>query len=128
MSTGWTRGVTLAAVVAGLAFAEPAGAAPLPQGIRGYVTLGPTCPVQRVGETCERPYAATMSLRRLGSTAPARTVRSGDDGRFRVALRVGRYRLTPRHSAPFPHAEPQTVIVRAGRFTRVTVAFDTGIR
>ena len=117
----------LAAALVGLVVALPAASAPN-QGIRGVVTLGPTCAVQREGESCERPFAAVLYLRRLGSDGPARVVRSGVDGRFRVALRIGRYRLTPRNAAPYPHAEPQTVVVRASRFTAVSVAYDTGIR
>ena len=115
------------AALVGIALAPPAASAPS-QGIRGVVTLGPTCPVQREGESCERPFAAVLYLSRIGSHSPARIVRSGADGRFRVALRVGRYRLRPRNAAPYPHAEPQTVAVRADRFTTVNVAYDTGIR
>lgn len=121
------RALLLASVLVGLVAARPAAPAPN-QGIRGVVTLGPTCPVQREGESCERPLAAVLYLSRIGSHGPARVVRSGADGRFRVALPVGRYRLKPRNAAPYPHAEPQTVTVRAGRFTAVSVAYDTGIR
>jgi len=121
------RVLCLAAALVGLVAALPAASAPN-QGIRGLVTLGPTCPVQREGESCERPFAAVLYLRRIGSDGPPHVVRSGADGRFRVALKIGRYRLTPRNAAPYPHAEPQTVVVRAGRFTVVSVAYDTGIR
>lgn len=110
-----------------MALALPASATES-QGIRGSVTLGPTCPVQREGESCERPYAALLLLRRVGSGNPPRILRSGRDGRFRVALRAGRYRLTPENGHPYPRAEPQTVVVRVGRYTNVTVAYDSGIR
>lgn len=98
------------------------------QGIRGTVTIGPTCPVQREGESCVRPFATVLFLRRVGSSAAPRTLRSGTDGRFTVALAVGRYRLTPRNGKPYPRAAAQTVSVRAGRYTRVSVDYDSGIR
>lgn len=111
----------------GLIWVPPASAGQ-GQGIRGSVTIGPTCPVQREGESCVRPFATVLFLHRIGSSDRPRTVRSGSDGRFRVALRVGRYRLTPRNGDPYPRAEPQMVIVRADRYTKVSVAYDSGIR
>jgi hypothetical protein len=121
------RSVLLCTVLASLTFIPVALATPT-QGIRGSVTLGPTCPVQREGESCEQPYAATLLLYRTGSRSRPRTLKSGADGTFRVALRAGRYRLVPKNGVPYPRAEPQIVIVRSGRFTRVVVAYDTGIR
>jgi hypothetical protein len=125
--TSIRRWLPLAAVMLSLTWVLPASAGQS-QGIRGSVTIGPTCPVQREGESCVRPFATVLFLHRIGSSGPARTVRSGSDGRFRVALRVGRYRLTPQNGDPYPRAEPQTVIVRADRHTKVSVAYDSGIR
>ena len=98
------------------------------QGIRGSVTVGPTCPVLREGESCVKPFATTLHVRRLDAAGRTRTVKSGADGRFQVSLAAGRYRLTPASHDPYPHAAPQTVVVRAGRYTTVIVAYDSGIR
>ena len=102
-------------------------------GIAGRVVAGPTCPVERVPpdpRCAPRPLAARLRIRRTGGST-GRVVRSGSDGRFRVSLRPGRYILTPlaQPGSPFPRPGPaQTVTVRAGLFTRVTVTYDTGIR
>ena len=55
-------------------------------------------------------------------------MRSGEDGRFRVGLRPGRYVLDPERGNPFPAASEQEVDVVSGAYTEVVVAFDTGIR
>jgi hypothetical protein len=78
-----------------------------------------------------RPLAASLRLTRRGSVAWHRIVRSGTDGRFRVDLGSGRYTVTPlaRAGSAFPRPGPaQTVTVRAGHYTRITVTYDTGIR
>jgi hypothetical protein len=56
-----------------------------------------------------------------------KTFRSGSGGGFRVRLRPGRYRLEGTHSG-LPRLTPTTVTVRAHRFVRITLRFDTGIR
>jgi hypothetical protein len=97
-------------------------------GIRGQVLYGPTCPVQRPKQTCERPYQASITIRRQpGGTLVAR-VRSGTDGRFTARLTAGSYLLTPRNGKPYPRAQSQTVAVHRHRFTAVTIRFDSGIR
>ena len=89
--------------------------------------LGPTCPVQREGETCERPFVATVVVKSAGSEVTRFT--SGEDGRFTVLLSPGTYDLEPltEGGAMLPRGESQTVTVQAG-FTNVTISYDTGIR
>lgn len=95
-------------------------------GISGRTLIGPTCPVQRPGQSCVAPYRATLRV-----LAPHRrlvaTVRSGSDGRFRVRLAPGRYLVEPL-SRGFPHARNRAVAVRRGAFTRVTIMYDSGLR
>jgi hypothetical protein len=97
-------------------------------GITGIIMLGPTCPVQRIGEVCERPYAATVVVKSAGSEITRFT--SGDDGRFTVELPPGTYELEPltEGGAMLPRGAPQTVVVQAGQLTNVTITYDTGIR
>jgi len=101
-----------------------------PQGIEGIVLLGPMCPVVSESDPCpDVPYQAEIEVR-TAADRHVTTVRSGEDGRFRVGLEPGRYRLVPGNgsSSPFPTASDQTVDVLEGVYTQVTVGFDTGIR
>jgi hypothetical protein len=97
-------------------------------GLRGSVFYGPTCPVQRIGESCVKPYDATLRIRRESTREIVTKVRSGADGRFTVRLRPGHYLIEPISGHPYPRAAPETVLVHAHRFTRVTITFDSGIR
>lgn len=97
-------------------------------GIRGRVVYGPTCPVQRLGHTCERPYQASITIRRKSTDKVVARVRSSADGGFTVRLRGGVYVLHPQNGKPYPRAETQTVTVRRHRFTTIVVSFDSGIR
>lgn len=84
--------------------------------------------MQRVGQSCERPYKATIVIRRESSNKLVVRAHSGADGRFLVRLRPGRYVLTPTNGIPFPRASAETITVQAHRFTGVTINFDSGIR
>ncbi len=97
-------------------------------GLRLRVLIGPTCPVERVGQSCVRPYQASIRILRAPNNRLVTTVRSGTDGRVVVRLRPGRYLLVPRAGHPFPHSGSQAVVVYAHRFTSVTVIYDSGIR
>jgi hypothetical protein len=97
-------------------------------GVIGKVLYGPTCPVQRIGESCVRPYDAKLKIRRRPSGEIVARVSSGDDGRFKVRLRPGHYLIEPVSGDPFPRAEPVAVVVHARRFSHVTIMFDSGIR
>jgi hypothetical protein len=127
---GLRRGA-LAATAGALVLASCAGAPPAAgSGIEGRVTIGPTCPVVRADSPCpDRPYAAEIRVVAASGEEVAR-VRSGEDGRFRVDLRPGTYTLVPEGSSAKgpPHAEPETVTVSQGRYTQVSIAYDSGIR
>jgi hypothetical protein len=97
-------------------------------GIRGLVLYGPTCPVQRPGHDCVRPYAAWITIRREPKGTVAARVHAGSDGRFTARLRAGHYLLVPRNGKPFPRARSQAVSVHRHSFTTVTIHFDSGIR
>ncbi len=128
----WLRAATLALVTlvaAGMVTA--CGAVGGPTGLlQGKVTLGPISPVEQVGGPPNtRPYAATISIETSGGDAVA-TVASGKDGVFAVRLEAGSYRLVPLspEGRPFPSAAPLDATVIAGTTTRVTIAYDSGIR
>lgn len=99
-----------------------------PQGIDGLVLLGPQCPVQSQQDPCpDLPYQATINVHDSDAERVTRLV-SGEDGRFRVGLKPGRYSLRPVSGIPFPVAGEQDVDVERGVYVQVVVNFDTGIR
>jgi hypothetical protein len=97
-------------------------------GVRGRVLYGPTCPVERPGESCTRPYQTWVSARREPRGSLAARVRSSVDGYFTARLAPGRYVLVAQGGRPFPRAMSQTVTVWPGRYTNVTLSVDSGIR
>ena len=108
-----------------------AAAPALDSGIEGLVLIGPTCPVEQVGQDCDdKPYAGAIRILDASSGEVVATARSGDDGRFRVALQPGSYRLEPvaAPSGGLPFGKPIDVVVRPHTYEEVTVSFDSGIR
>ena len=103
--------------------------ATLTSGIDLLTMAGPTCPVQREGQLCERPISARV-LVRTGSGAEVTTVQTGPDGKARVPLQPGTYRVEalPGGSVLPRPPLPTTVTVQAGAFASVRVDYDTGIR
>jgi hypothetical protein len=100
---------------------------PVDSGVAGRVLLGPTCPVQRPGQTCVRPYQTTVAVHKSAGGRLVKRFRSSTNGRFRVHLAPGRYRFQATHKG-YPRLQPISVTVRPRRFITVTVMFDTGIR
>jgi hypothetical protein len=96
--------------------------------IAGRVVLGPTCPVQRKGETCERAYQTTLAVYTAKGHRLVKKLRAAPDGRFRVTIRPGHYVVTGAGGHGLPRPSPVDATVRAHRTTQITVRFDTGIR
>jgi hypothetical protein len=109
---------------------DPTGSRPSrpDSGIRGHVLRGPTCPVQRGGKTCVRPFQATITIRSEATGRLVARARSLANGRFGVALPSGTYVLVPRPGRPYPRSSPQTSTVHAHRYTSVVISYDSGIR
>ena len=102
-------------------------------GIRGTVSLGPTCPgPQRIGQVCTKPYAATLIITRPDGTEAARVTSSEIDGSFSVDLPAGDYTIAPlvdpQKPLPVPHSTTVDAAVKAGAYTQVDIQFDTGMR
>lgn len=106
-------------------------AAATTSGIGGTVRAGPTCPVERPGDSAcaDRPVAgAVLVIRDASGTEVARFTTDGS-GLFRVELAPGDYTLEPQPVATAMGVAPsQRVTVAAGRLTLVDVGYDTGIR
>jgi Carboxypeptidase regulatory-like domain len=97
-------------------------------GIEGRVLLGPQCPVVSQASRCpDKPVSAEVVAMRLEDRKVFR-VRSGANGRFRIALPPGTYEVQALATANAMFAKPITVTVPAGEFVRADVLLDTGIR
>jgi hypothetical protein len=117
------------AAIAGLSLGTANASAPRPDsGIHGLVLYGPTCPVQRPGHTCVRPFRAWITIKREPAGTVARRVRSAANGRFTARLVAGRYLLTPQNGKPYPRARSQAITISRHHFSAVTIRFDSGIR
>ncbi len=98
------------------------------QGVEGMALRGPVCPVVSEDADCaDQPHEAWMVIEDASGRGIAR-FRTDEEGRFRVGLVPGTYRLVPESGDPFPVASEQDVEVESGAFTQITVFFDTGIR
>jgi hypothetical protein len=74
---------------------------------------------------------ATVRIWRSGERKRATSVSSRGDGRFRVRLPPGTYTVeaTAQRASPLPRPpSPLQVQVGRGRFTAITITYDTGIR
>jgi hypothetical protein len=97
-------------------------------GIEGRVLLGPQCPVVSQASPCpDKPVSAEVVAMRL-EDREVFSVRSGPDGRFRLALPPGTYEVQALVTAGAMFAKPVNVTVSSGGFVRVDVLLDTGIR
>lgn len=124
---------SFAAALAGAAifvFASPSsGHSSTPDsGIAGKVMIGPTCPVERPGRVCERPYQTSITIRRKPKGTVVARVQSSATGQFRIALAPGTYRVIPRNARPYPRSSPQLATVHSHRYTTVLIHYDSGIR
>lgn len=123
------RRPAIALFVAFLIFTGCHRPAPPGTGIRGIVTLGPACPVESVASPCpDRPFVG--DVRATASDGSTTMVSTDAQGRFSMNVAPGTYSLVavvPSESGP-PTPVPQTVQVRDGSYTRVTLEVDTGIR
>jgi len=113
-----------------LVFAGPAGGSG--SGIKGRVTASPTCPVETMPpdpKCAPRGFAAHVRISRAGKVV--KRLSTGGDGRFKVTLAPGRYRVkaTPKSGMSLPSCPgPQAARVRSGHFTSVAIDCDSGIR
>ena len=103
-------------------------------GISGRIVDGPVCPVQSVPPRpgcAPPPLRATLHIRRARSQALYASVRSSADGRFRVRLPPGTYVVGALAYGGSPLPRPpaaRRVQVHPGRYTHITITYDTGIR
>ena len=128
------RRASVISVVVWLAACTAASGGVRDSGIDGRIVAGPTCPVERVPpspQCAPRSLVASIRIHPAGKSSPRWTARSGADGRFKIRLRAGEYifRPQPESGSQLPRPpSPTEVRVRPGRFTKIIVTYDTGIR
>lgn len=94
-------------------------------GLYGNVTMGPLMPVCREGVPCDGPARHERLLFVRNRHVVART-RTSQTGTYRISLPAGRY--TIRSKIGFGVVKPPSITVPRGRFRRVDLSLDTGIR
>lgn len=98
-------------------------------GIRGQVTIGPSCPGPvSANEPCtDQPYQATITIfNERGEQV--NQVQTRSDGIFTVMLPPGTYILHPETSGAYPRAEDLEVVVGARQIIEVQITYDSGMR
>jgi hypothetical protein len=96
--------------------------------VRGIVTSSGCPGPERPGQRCTKRFeGARIRVVSAADRHVVRTFRSHAQGRFRVRLSPGRYRLEPL-SEGIARAAPVIVRVRPQRFRYVHIDYDNGLR
>ena len=104
---------------------------PYHSGIQGTVSLGPTCPVERVPpnpQCADKPYAAAIIVYHTGSHSVFIMGNSDTNGVFKFSLPPGSYTLKALSGNVSPRCTPVNVEVPASGYASTTIFCDTGIR
>ena len=97
-------------------------------GAYGYVTAGPTCPVEQAGHPCPpEPVSAELDARDAAGATVGST-RSDSSGRYALSLGPGSYTLVVVTGSGGPRCPNTSVTVAPGKSTRADISCDTGIR
>jgi len=96
----------------------------------GVVLAGPTCPVERPGQSaCVRAVSGATILALDAAGHEAGRADSDAAGAYSIALSAGTYRLEAQLVAGLLGTPtPVTVEIRAGQTVRQDFEYDTGIR
>jgi hypothetical protein len=87
------------------------------------------CPVVQIGHPCpDKPYQATLTVLLFTDRSTVLRFQTDSNGNFRSFLAPGEYILKPESPGVMPHAAEIPFVVYAHQFTRVDVAYDSGIR
>ncbi|HZT66712.1 MAG TPA: carboxypeptidase regulatory-like domain-containing protein [Acidimicrobiales bacterium] len=97
-------------------------------GVYGYVTAGPTCPVEQAGNPCPpKPVSGQVQAHDSGGATVASTTTDSSGG-YALALAPGSYTLVVVTGSSFPRCPNTPVTVGSGAPSRVDISCDTGIR
>ncbi len=102
---------------------------PPDSGIRGQVTIGPTCPVVQINNPCpDKPYQAYLTVLTAADQRQVARVQTDMNGIYSIPLAPGDYILHPESPNVMPHAADIPFQVEAHQFKTVDVVYDSGIR
>lgn len=114
-------------------FAECPSPTPIPTVSKGYligqVTLGPTCPVERIPpdpQCAPKPYSTLLDISSVHNFFIE--VHTDVQGMFRMQLLPGAYTIMIRATELYPRCESKEVVITAGATTTIEISCDTGIR
>jgi hypothetical protein len=100
-------------------------------GIEGTVTIGPSCPVQRVDDpSCDdRPYQGMIHVNTANGIWVTQ-FKADAQGKFKIELEPGRYTIDPQTPMDniLPRGSSQDVTVVSGAFTTLNIQYDSGLR
>jgi hypothetical protein len=100
-------------------------------GITGTVTLGPTCPVERIPpdpNCAPKFYSTSINIIRAGDNKIIKTIQSDSNGTFGIDLDQGSYILQAQGGNVLPRCPLVTVDVKSGQYITTNISCDTGIR
>jgi hypothetical protein len=100
-------------------------------GIEGRAVITPTSPVLRANmpKPDPAPFETSLVVVTASEGREVARLKTGSDGRFRVSLPAGQYIVKPQmESRRWPRGGEQEVTVTSGKFSQVTITFDSGIR
>ncbi len=103
---------------------------PANTGVVAKVSIGPMCPVVRVGQPCpDRPFQADVIVTDSTGAIAARG-ETDATGSIRLPLLPGEYQLEARSpdGKAYPRAATIDFLVTLGQWTQVAVSLDSGIR
>lgn len=97
-------------------------------GVRGTVTAGPTCGVERVDMPCPPvPVSATVEAITSAGRVAGRG-RTDGAGHYAIDLEPGRYTLRVAGTGTYPRCPDTDVVVVPGNAATADISCDTGIR
>lgn len=94
----------------------------------GEVTLSPTCPVQRPGQECVKPFAGAAVQLFDASNNPAGSATTNAAGLFAFSVLPGNYTVRISISGRLPRCPDTPVTVIENKSASVLIGCDTGIR
>ncbi|HJQ27288.1 MAG TPA: hypothetical protein VKA60_25595 [Blastocatellia bacterium] len=102
-------------------------------GIEGQSLISPTRPgpVRIDAPPDIKPYPTTIAVVSAATGQEVTRLQTGSDGRFRVVLPPGEYRLIPAPDKPgrmLPRASEVSIRVLRGQFAHAEIHFDSGMR
>ncbi len=97
-------------------------------GIKGKMTIWPNAPRCQTGKLCSGPYQGTVLVKSADGTQTITQFTANSDGTFKVNVPAGQYILTGPNTGLPPILMPQKVTVENGKYTEVSIQFDSGMR